>query len=162
MAVILQFASISNPVTQAHLERDDTPWWSKIPQAFQQREHADSIARPCEDAALRNVEAQARAWRHVDKHVGWLSPSERELLATERECLRRNVALVNPFDQSSWIAAQMGGEWNARGVRAALADISQILVDAENERVTEVLVKWGRRKIARRQAAWAADTEKAA
>ncbi len=154
MAVILQFVSASNPVTQAHLERDDTPWWSKIPQAWQQREHADSIARPCEDAA--------RAWRHVDKHIGWLSPSERELLATERECLRRNVALVNPLDQSSWIAAQLGGEWNAHGVRAALAEISQILVDAENERVTEVLVKWGRRRIARRQTAWAADTEKAA
>lgn len=149
MAIILHL--FTEHVHEAHIPRDDQyerPWWAEPP-IWQVRAYATTVSRPCEDSVFKRLEDEARALKHQWRYVNWLKPDEQRLLHLERECLRRNVAMTTQADRASWIAAQMGGEWTARGVRLALEDVTDMLIHAANEHVTEVLVKWGRRKLER-------------
>lgn len=141
---------------QAHEERDDEavfdhrPWWVN-PRIWTDRHLASTVSRPTEDAALRFLEDESRAIRHRHRYASLLTPEEYKLLHLERECLRRNVALKYPLERAAWIAAQIGGEWNARGVKLALEEISQVIVEAERDHVAEVVRQWDARVLERRE-----------
>ena len=148
MALIIQF--------EAHIPHDSEyisdlrPWWVN-PSLWRNAFLADSITRPTEDAALKFIEDESRAMRHRHRYGAMLTPEEKQLLRLEHECLRRNTALVYPLERAAWVASQIGGEWNARGVKLALEEISSVIVEAERDHVIEVVRKWDQRVIERRE-----------
>lgn len=150
MAVILHLFAVheAHAASESEYVPDLSDWWAE-PSIWQERELPSTVARPLEDAVFAQLEAEAYAMKYRRRFRHWLSPEEQHLLKLEQECLRRNVAMTTAHERSMWIAAQMGGEWSARGVRLALDDLSSMLIHAANEHVTDVLVRWGRRKLER-------------
>lgn len=117
-------------------------WWAR-PDYWRAAYLADSIQRPTEDAALRAIYWQARAYRRYKRHAPGLTSEQRRLCTLEQR-LMRDKPHLDAKARHAEIAAVM--KWTARAVRLELEAVTELLIAMERARVLDVLTAAAQRR----------------
>jgi hypothetical protein len=100
----------------------DATWWTNSA-IWRVRETADTVERPCEDEALRNIYYEARAMSGSLRSI--LNPLEQIVYEYDLECKRKAPFAVTTKERIAWILETM--QRRRIGLHLSFWQVSDIL-----------------------------------